>query len=187
MLATTAILWLQSGADPDGGRSPPKNVRKELCSSWFCAIQKTTFAIKGHFVAHCFVATVLWRLYFYLAVSQPLWDLTMNCWNRPPPKMTGCIRLAFSCADHAGGKDSWSHLFELSLVPGLQMWLFQNLAFLTHSALFEKKRENLAFLSRKGLTLTKHCLSYTLLTNLFWRESMNMQDIKNIAKILLLH
>ena len=42
------------------------------------------------------------------------------------------------------------------------------------------------FFSRTGLALAKHCLSCILITNLFKRECMAMQGVKNTAKILLL-
>jgi len=50
----------------------------------------------------------------------------------------------------------------------------------------QKDRQNLAFFSRKGLALAKHCLSCVFITNLFWWESMTMQGTENIVKILLL-
>ena len=42
------------------------------------------------------------------------------------------------------------------------------------------------FFSLTGLALAKHCLSCIFITNLFWRESVTMQGVRNIAMILLL-
>ena len=64
-----------------------------------------------------------------------------------------------------------------------KFWIFNALGILWK---YKKARQNLAFFSRKGLTLTKHCLRCIFITNLFWRETMTTQDAKNTAKILLL-
>jgi len=63
------------------------------------------------------------------------------------------------------------------------------LAFLTHMAFHENQKrldKIWLFFGRKSVPLTKHCLSCIFITNLFWREYMTMQGVKNIAKILLL-
>ena len=51
---------------------------------------------------------------------------------------------------------------------------------------FVWKSKNWIFSVGKNLALAKHCLGCIFITNLFWRESMAMQDAKNIANILLL-
>jgi len=57
-------------------------------------------------------------------------------------------------------------------------------SFSTQLAFFEntKARQNLAFFSRKGLSLAKHRLSCIFITNLFWQESMTMQSAKKCPK-----
>jgi len=40
------------------GQSHPWNLKKSLDSTWFCTIQKPTFAIWGHCAVHCFDITV---------------------------------------------------------------------------------------------------------------------------------
>jgi len=43
----------------EGAIVPPKTYELTLVLPWLCTIRKTSFAMQGHFVIHCFVTEVL--------------------------------------------------------------------------------------------------------------------------------
>ena len=53
---------------------------------------------------------------------------------------------------------------------------FWNSVFFFFFLKIEKARQNLAFFSRKGLTLTKYFMSCIFITNLFWREYVRQRN-----------
>ena len=67
---------------------------------------------------------------------------------------------------------------------------FEIQAFWTQLAFFENPKYQptkiwlflFLFFSMKGLTLTKHCLSYIFITNIFWQESMTIAGCKEYCK-----